>query len=83
MGRSRAKANRVSTPLPRFTFSSLLLSRSTILFVLGVFLLAYGSAAMQYSRWDHGFNRHVHPVFHVWAIVVGLLLIVVSYRWKD
>jgi hypothetical protein len=49
-----------------------------------MFVLAYGTAAMQYSRWNHRENALVHPVFHPWAIVFGLALIVLSYtKWKQ
>lgn len=43
-------------------------------------MLAYGTAAMQYSRWNHAENAHVHPVFHLWAIILGVAMIVFSYR---
>jgi uncharacterized membrane protein HdeD (DUF308 family) len=60
------------------------LDKSTWAFVIGVFVLAYGTAAMQYSRWNHAENAHVHPVFHPWAIVLGVALIVLSLtKWKD
>ena len=59
------------------------LDRSTWAFVIGVFVLAYGTAAMQYSRWNHAENAHVHPVFHPWAIVLGVALIVLSLtKWR-
>jgi hypothetical protein len=44
--------------------------------------LSYGTAAFQYSRSNHSENAHVHPVFHPWAIIVGVLLTVASYRIK-
>jgi hypothetical protein len=34
-------------------------------------LFSYGSAAFMYSRSNHEYNRHVHPVFHPWAIILG------------
>ncbi len=78
---SRAKRNRVPAPVPRFSMRSYSLDRSTPwLFVIGIFVLSYGTAAMQYSRWNHAENAHVHPVFHPWAIVVGIALIVLSYK---
>jgi uncharacterized membrane protein HdeD (DUF308 family) len=82
--RSRAKRNRTPSALPRFSFSSFGLDKSTWAFVVGMFLLAYGTAAMQYSRWNHRENALVHPVFHPWAIVLGLALIVLSYtKWRQ
>ncbi len=77
--RSQAQRNRTTAPLPRFSLSSFALYKSTWAFVVGMFVLAYGSAAMQYSRWNHRENALVHPVFHPWAIVLGLALIVLSY----
>lgn len=50
------------------------------MFMIGVCVLSYGTAAMQYSRWNHAENAHVHPVFHPWAIIVGIALIVLSYN---
>jgi hypothetical protein len=55
-------------------------SASTWLFALGVFVFSYGSAAMQYSRSNYRYNATVHPVFHPWAIAVGMLLIWLSVR---
>ena len=79
---SRAKHNRLPAPPPRFRFSlaSFSLDRSTWTFVAGVLALMYGTAGMQYSRWNHAENAHIHPVFHPWAIVVGIALIVLSYK---
>jgi hypothetical protein len=50
------------------------------MFVAGVFIAAYGSSAMQYSRWDHAYNATVHPVFHPWAVIVGVLMIIFALR---
>jgi hypothetical protein len=77
---SLPKRNRSPAPVPRFSLSWFALSRSTWTFVVGVLVLSYGSAGMQYSRWDHVENGHVHPVFHPWAIAVGIALIVLSFR---
>jgi hypothetical protein len=77
---SRAKKNRTSAPYPRPLLRSYLPDSSTALFVIGIVVLSYGTAAMQYSRWNHAENVHVHPVFHPWAIVVGLVLLGVSLR---
>ncbi len=54
---------------------SYLPDRKTWLFVLGIAFLSYGSAAFQYSRWDHRSNANVHPVFHAWAVIVGIFLV--------
>ena len=35
---------------------------------------------MQYSRWSHAENARVHAVFHPWAIIVGIALILLSYK---
>ncbi len=78
--RSRAKHERESAPVPRFSLSWFVLDRSTWVFVFGVLLLSYGTAGMQYSRWNHAENAHIHPVFHPWAIAVGIVLIVLSYK---
>jgi hypothetical protein len=78
--RSRAKHYRTPAPVPRFSMSWFALDRSTWVFVLGVITLAYGTAAIQYSRWNHAENAHVHLVGHPWAIVVGIALIVLSYK---
>lgn len=58
------------------------LDRSTWIFVIGILVLSYGAAAMQYSRWNHAENARVHPVFHAWAIILGIALIVLSYKWR-
>ena len=79
MGKSsRAKRNRVPAPVPRFSMKSFSLDRW--MFLIGIFVLSYGTAALQYSRWNHAENARVHPVFHPWAIVVGIALIVLSYK---
>jgi hypothetical protein len=77
---SRAKHNRKPGPVPRFSMRSFSLSKSTWVFLLGVLTLSYGAAGMQYSRWNHAENARVHPVFHPWAIVAGVALIVLSYK---
>ena len=82
--RSRNKKNRKPLPPPHFNGGGGWLSGSTMLFVLGIFVTSYGIAAMQYSRWDHTYNSHVHPVFHPWAIIVGLVLISISiFRFRN
>jgi hypothetical protein len=81
MGRkSRAKRSRASAPLGRAGFGGYRLDRSTLLFVGGVLLAAWGMSAMRYSRWDHTFNAHVQPIFHPWAILAGFLVIIYSIR---
>jgi hypothetical protein len=69
---SRRKQNRTSEPLTRPSVWSYVPDRPTWLFVVDVVLLAYGTAVMQSSRYDHAANRLVHPVFHPWAIVLGV-----------
>ena len=77
---SRNKKNRTSLPPPRLYRGVGWLSWSTIVFVGGVLMVSYGLAAMQYSRWDHRHNATVHPVFHPWAIAIGIILIYMSIR---
>ena len=43
--------------------------------VAGIYVLAYGLSAMRYSRWDHGANAKILLVFHLWAILVGIVVI--------
>jgi hypothetical protein len=78
--RSREKRDRTPAPVPRFSQIGFSLSKSTWLSVIGVIVLSYGIAAMQYSRWNHAENARVHPVFHPWAIIVGLATIVLSFK---
>jgi hypothetical protein len=79
MGKSsRAKSNRVPAPVPRLSMKSFSLDRSTWMFLIGIFVLSYGTAALQYSRWNHVENASVRPVFHPWAIVGGIAIIVLS-----
>jgi hypothetical protein len=78
--RSRLKRGRTPAPLGRFSLKEYWLDRSTLLFIAGVLLFAYGSSAMQYSRWDHVYNATVHPVFHPWAAVVGVIAVVIAVR---
>jgi len=69
---SRRKRNRTPALETRLPLTSYLPDGPTWLYVFGITLLAYGTAAMQYSRWNHAANRLVHPVFHPWAIVLGI-----------
>jgi hypothetical protein len=62
------------------SLKSYLADRWTLMFALGMFVFMYGSAAMQYSRWNHRYNATVHPVFHIWAILLGVTLIWISVR---
>jgi uncharacterized membrane protein YidH (DUF202 family) len=78
--RSRAKKGRTPAPLTRPPLKSYMLTASTVLFVIAVLILMYGTAGMQYSRWNHTENAHVHPVFHPWAIVLGIVLLVVAIK---
>jgi hypothetical protein len=50
-----------------------------LLVVGGLYFTAFGLSAFSYSRWDHARNRFIHPVYHPWAIVVGLLMIGLAY----
>lgn len=77
---SRAKHSKTTTPVPRVPRSTFRLYNSTWLFAGGVVVLAYGTAAMQYSRWNHAENARVHPVFHLGAIILGIAMIALSYR---
>jgi hypothetical protein len=51
------------------------MTKGTITFCAGVLLISFGLAGFQYKRWDHAYNRTVIPVFHPWAILVGIALI--------
>jgi len=51
-----------------------------VLFIGGVYVAAYGLSATRYSRWDHTYNARVHPVFHPWAIAVGVVMIWIAIR---
>jgi hypothetical protein len=45
--------------------------------------LSYGDGAILYSRWNHAADAHVVPVFHPWAVVLGMLLIFQCWRLRD
>jgi hypothetical protein len=81
MGRaSREKRYRKPAPY-REPPKSYLPTRGTLLFVLGVFVLSYGSGTMKYSRWDHRYNATLGPPTpHLWAIVVGIALLIYAYK---
>ncbi len=81
--KSRTKHGRTSAPLPRFRWAVFGLSRSTLMFVAGVIIFCYGTSAILYSRWDQAFNRTVQPVFHPWAILVGMIMIILALRMSD
>jgi tryptophan-rich sensory protein len=53
---------------------------STLLQIAGVLFLAYGSSAMQYSRWNHAYNATVRPLFYPWAVVIGIIMIILAVR---
>jgi hypothetical protein len=57
------------------------MTSQTILFVVGCFSLTFGTGATMYSRWNHAENARVHPVFHLWAILVGLAFLALAC-WK-
>jgi hypothetical protein len=67
-------------PVESFQPRGYLPDRWTLMFVAGIYVTAYGLSVMQYSRWDHAYNAAVHPVFHPWAVIVGILMIVLSLR---
>lgn len=78
---SRGKRDRVSAPVTRSPMASYLPSRATLLFVAGVIVLTYGLGTLKYSRWDHAYNRTLGPPTpHIWAIVVGVGLLVYTYK---
>jgi hypothetical protein len=54
-----------------------------LLFVGGIYFASFGVSAFRYSRWDHAHNALVHPVYHPWAIVVGLLMACLAYWARD
>ena len=48
-------------------------------FVAGMFLAAYGSAALEHSRWEtRAEAARIVNVYHPWAIVVGIAMVVVG-----
>lgn len=80
MGRkSREKHDRMGRPGKpvSWRFWDFRFERSTLLLIVGVLTLGFGLSAMQSSRWDH---THILPVFHPWAIVLGFLIIVYSFK---
>jgi hypothetical protein len=51
-------------------------------FVGGMYLAAYGSAACQHSRWEtRAEAARIVNVYHPWAIVLGLAMVVVGLRY--
>jgi hypothetical protein len=81
MGRaSRAKRNREPAPYGQ-PLRNYFPTRATILFVLGVFVLWYGTGTMKYSRWDHRYNATLGPPTpHVWAIILGIAVLVYTHK---
>ena len=53
------------------------------LYILGLFTLLFGTGAYRYRRGDYEYNRHLQPEYHLWAIVAGLLMILLAYRAND
>ena len=50
-----------------------------LVFVVGMYLAAYGSAALEHSRWEtRAEAARIVNVYHPWAIVVGLAMVVVG-----
>jgi hypothetical protein len=48
-------------------------------FVGGMYLAAYGTAACQHSRWEtHAEAARIVNVYHPWAIVLGIAMVVVG-----
>jgi hypothetical protein len=81
MGRkSRLKSDRKPAPVGSFQPRGYLPDRWTLMFVGGIFIAAYGLSVMQYRVWDYAYNATAHPVFHPWAVIAGLLMIVLSLR---
>lgn len=55
---------------------------AALLLVGGSFFLLFGTGAYRYSRWDHAYNHLLKPEYRPWAIVVGLLMILLAYKAK-
>ena len=53
------------------------------LYVLGLIALTIGTGAYRYRRGNYEHNRHLQPEYHLWAIVVGLVMILLAYREND
>jgi len=49
------------------------------LFMGGIYFISFGLSAFRYSRWANAHDALVHPVYHLWAVVVGLLMICLAY----
>lgn len=58
-------------------------TKGTLYLIVGLLLLSYGDSALLYSRWNHVYNRKVIPVFHPWAIGLGLMFLVLFWRCRD
>jgi hypothetical protein len=50
-----------------------------LLFMGGIYFISFGLSAFRYSRWANAHDALVHPVYHLWAVVVGLLMICLAY----
>ncbi|WP_348262646.1 hypothetical protein P8935_22980 [Telmatobacter sp. DSM 110680] len=70
---SRAEQNRTPTPVPRSSlFVELFLNGWLWVSVAGFILLMYGTSFIFNRQWNH-------RVFHPWAIVFGVVLVVISF----
>ena len=76
---SRGKRDRIPAPTPRFAWHTGMLFDDWLSLV-GFFLFAFGTSLMMYSRWNHRANIGVHPVFHPSAIIVGIAVMVISFK---
>ena len=81
MGRaSRAKRDREPAAY-REPLKNYLPTRATIFFAFGVLVLWYGTGTMKYSRWNHRYNATLGPPTpHVWAIILGIAVLVYTYK---
>lgn len=82
--RSRAKRDKIRNSNPELGRKGYLpegIGRA-LLFIVSVYVICFGLSAMRYSRWNHAANARIEPVYHPWAIVLGIVLLVISLKMK-
>jgi len=68
---SRAEQNRTPAPLRRSLFMELFRNGWLWVSTAGILFFMYGTSFMFNRQWDH-------RVFHPWAIVVGVVLVMIA-----
>jgi hypothetical protein len=51
-----------------------------LLFTVSVYVICFGLSAFRYSRWNHAENARIEPAYHPWAIIFGIVLLVISLK---